>query len=290
MGFYVSRRGVLSALIAGATLEHKAAFGSSPSQQETNALQRGVTVSNADELAKATVRIVHENGVGLGSGFHFIQPNIIVSNAHVVEPLIAGSGALYAEAETGERWTLSMTANSPPSEFDYAIMNADGPKLDQRRVLKPDDAEINSRGTKLLYAGYPHGIDPLLVGSSEVTSPLKDKFFCIDAMIHGGNSGGPVVDNESLSVVGIVTARRFLGDPQMQQIDTEMAQLQTYLEQIRQRGSVVLMGVDFGQFALAMSRIASFTNVVIRQNSTTGIGLAHSIKPVADRCKELKLL
>lgn len=252
--------------------------------------QQGATVGNADELAKAAVRIVHENGVGLGSGFHFIRPNIIVSNAHVAEPLIAGNGALYAEAETGERWALSITANSPPSEFDYAIMNANGASFDKRRALMPDDAEIKSRGKALLYAGYPHGIDPLLVGSSEVTAPFKDKFFCIDAMIHGGNSGGPVVDAESLAVVGIVTARRFLGDPQMQQIDAEMAQLQSYLEQVQSHGSVVLMGVDFNKFPLAMSRIASFTNVSIRRNSTTGIGLAHSIKPVVDRSRELKLL
>ena len=190
-------------------------------------------MGNADELAKATVRIVHENGDGLGSGFHFIRPDIIVSNAHVAQPLIAGNSALYAEAETGERWALKITANSPPSEFDFAIMSATGASFDTRRALMPDDTEVNSRGKRLLYAGYPHGTDPLLVGSSEVTAPFKDKFFCFDAMIHGGNSGGPVIDAESLAVVGVVTARRFLGDPQMKEIDAEMAQLQTYLEQVQ---------------------------------------------------------
>jgi hypothetical protein len=41
-------------------------------------------MSTADELAKATVRIVLSNGSGAGSGFHFIKPDIIVSAAHVV--------------------------------------------------------------------------------------------------------------------------------------------------------------------------------------------------------------
>jgi hypothetical protein len=108
-------------------------------------------------------------------------------------------------------------------------------------------------------------------------------------MVHGGNSGGPIVDAENLALVGITTARRFLGDPNMRKIDQEMAQLQTYLQGVQAQGKVELMGVNFGQFALVMSRIVSITNDIIRQNSTTGIGLGYSIQKLTERCESLGL-
>ncbi len=246
-------------------------------------------MSPSDELAQATVRIALENGVGMGSGFHFIKPDIIVSNAHVAVPLITTNTPMFAHAETGQRWPLSLSASSPPEEFDYAIMTATGANFDSRRALTPDATPIATRGRKILYAGYPHGIDPLLVISSEITSPLLGSSFCFAGMIHGGNSGGPIVDSESLAAIGVVTKRRFLGDPEMQQIDNQMKQLQTYLQGIQAQGSVKLMGVDFGQFALEISKIVSITNELIRRNSTTGIGVGYPIQGLTDRCKALGL-
>jgi hypothetical protein len=69
-----------------------------------------------------------------------------------------------------------------------------------------------------------------------------------------------------------------------------MKQLQDYLTKISSQGTVAIMGVNFSQFALVMSRIASLTNEVIRTDSTTGIGVANSILPVTENCKALKLL
>jgi hypothetical protein len=109
-------------------------------------------------------------------------------------------------------------------------------------------------------------------------------------MVHGGNSGGPVTLDADLSVVGIVTKRRFFGDPEMQEVDKEMGQLLGYLDGIKGRGSVSLMGVNFAEFAGVMARVVTLTNELLRRNSTTGIGLANSIFPVTEKCRELKLL
>jgi hypothetical protein len=147
-----TRRAVLSALIGAPLLGHDVALGTEAAESRARATQ-GAAVTNADKLAKATVRIVDGNGVGLGSGFHFIRPDIIVSNAHVAEPLIAGTGVLHAEAETGERWSLAVKAHSPAADFDYAVMQASGASFDQRLALKPDDTAITMRGKRLLYAG-----------------------------------------------------------------------------------------------------------------------------------------
>jgi len=260
-------------------------------QESTSNSERvGSMMTQADKLANATVRMVLANGRGEGSGFHFIKPEIIVSNAHVMTQLISGQSAMTAHAETGESWALKVLAYSPPDKFDFAIMEASGAGVSSRVALSPSTNKIIGRGLKLLYSGYPHGIDPLLVNSSEVASPMKDNTFVFSGMVHGGNSGGPVVSNDDLSALGIVTKRRFFGDPEMRAVDAEMKELQDYLGQISARGKVEIMGVNFGQFALAMSRIASLTNEIIRVNSTTGIGIANSISPLVEKCKELKLL
>jgi hypothetical protein len=261
------------------------------SQSSINTNERGTLVmTQADNLAKATVRMVSAGGEGKGSGFHFIKPEIIVSASHVVDELIAGQSAMTAHAETGEQWNLKLLASSPPNEFDYAVMEASGAGFAARVALTPSSETVSGRGLKILFAGYPHGIDPLLVQTSEVTSPTKENAFGFAGMVHGGNSGGPVADYENLEALGIVTKRRFFGDPQMRVVDAEMKQLQDYLAKIRSQGAVAIMGVNFTEFAFAMSRIASLTNDVIRADSTTGIGIANSILPVLEKCRALKLL
>jgi hypothetical protein len=103
--------------------------------------------------------------------------------------LISRQGAMTAHAETGEQWNLKLLAFSPPEQSDYAIMQASGAGFDARTALTPTSGAISERGQKLLYAGYPHGIDPLLVHSSKVTAPLKDNAFFFSGMVHGGNFG-----------------------------------------------------------------------------------------------------
>jgi hypothetical protein len=286
MATAISRR-TFTMTIAAASVQANEAL----SQSSTTTDQRSNSaMTQADNLAKATVRIVSANGEGKGSGFHFIKPEIIVSAAHVVDDLIAGRSAMTAHAETGEQWNLKILSSSSPNEFDYAVMEASGAPFAAREALNASSKTINGRGLKILFAGYPHGIDPLLVQTSEVTSPTKDDAFSFSGMVHGGNSGGPVADYETLEALGIVTKRRFFGDPQMRAVDAEMKQLQDYLTRIKNQGSVSLMGVNFGEFAFAMSRIASLTNDVIRVDSTTGIGIGNSIVPVLEKCRALKLL
>jgi hypothetical protein len=109
-------------------------------------------------------------------------------------------------------------------------------------------------------------------------------------MVHGGNSGGPIVDAETLLLIGIVTQRRFFGDPEMRRIDNEMKELQDGTAQWATHGSVQIMGIDFGAFAGEIAKIARVTNDLIRLNSTTGIGVGYPIIELTTRCREKGLL
>ena len=49
------------------------------------------------------------------------------------------------------------------------------------------------------------------------------------------------------------------------------------------------MGVNFTEFAAALSKIAILTNELIRKNSTTGIGVGVGTKELLQKTRELKL-
>ncbi len=175
-----SRRSFITTVAAASLLAND---GIAQSSTTTN--ERGnLVMTQADNLAKATVRMVSASGEGKGSGFHFVKPEIIASAAHVVADLISGRGAMTAHAETGEQWNLKLLASSPPNEFDYAVMEASGAGFAGRIALTPSSKTIDGRGLKILFAGYPHGIDPLLVQTSEVASPTRDNAFCFSGMVH----------------------------------------------------------------------------------------------------------
>lgn len=241
-----------------------------------------------EQLARATVRIFLPDGEGVGSGYHFIEPGIIVTNAHVALDQRFTDVPIQAEGEHG-RWTLKLLASSPKEVFDFAILRATGAGISDSQFLRPDSDVGCIRGDEVLYAGYPHGIAPLIVAPADITSPREGNTFSFNGMIHGGNSGGPIVSAGSLRVKGTVTSRRFFGDPQMSEIDKEMIDLQAYLNSIPQGTSITMMGIDFGKFTYAVSRMSLLTNALIRMNSTTGIGFGNSIEPVLKECQKLGL-
>jgi hypothetical protein len=138
-----SRRTFITAT-AAASLEANEGF----SQSSTIPTERGIpSMTQADKLAKATVRMVSARG-GKGSGFHFIKPEIIVSCADVVDELISGR-RMAAHAETGEQWNLELLASSPPNAFDYAVMKASGARFAGRIVLTPSSKAVSGRGLRI---------------------------------------------------------------------------------------------------------------------------------------------
>lgn len=234
------------------------------------------------ETAKATVRI--ECGPSRGSGFHFIRPSVIVTNNHVVE----GFGpAVSAVTEDGRRLPLKLLASSPTDQHDFAIFEVDGHIPAGRHALHPKIVQPFERGLEVVFSGFPHGIPDLLVQRAVVAGLVSDGVFYIDGSVNGGNSGGPVVDASDGTVVGIVTQRRFLGGPDLAELQRAAEQIRAHCQAIAGRGSVQIMGIDFGWFSLLMAEGMLLIREVLQANANTGIGIGFSIEFVADRCRQL---
>jgi len=236
--------------------------------------------------ANATLRI--ECGSSRGSGFHFLRPDIVITNYHVI-----ASGDSLAPSdirgitERGQSFSLNLIASSPVDEHDYAILQTDSELPVERTTLLPKTMATLERGVSLLFSGFPHGIPHLLVQSAPIAGLLKEGVFYIDGSVNGGNSGGPIVDPSDERVVGMVTQRRFLGAQDMDDLSKGADRLRSYCQGMAGRGSAIIMGIDFGGFAQMMAEALVLIRQVLDANANTGIGIGYSIEFVSTRCAQL---
>lgn len=238
-----------------------------------------------EKLAKATLKI--NCGTSSGSGFHFLNEELVITNHHVIENHLNQSVSINGVTEDGTVINLELLNYSHKSQYDYAILKVKGSIPQDRVILKPRTQDYITRGTEVCFSGYPHGIDDLLVHKAYVSGPYNDIGFYIDGSVNGGNSGGPIIDTADESIIGIITQRRFLGAKQLQGVSQKAKQLQNHCNSLVGRGGVHIMGIDFGKFAALMSDSFLISNLIIESNANSGIGIGFHIKFVVEDCKKL---
>ena len=227
-------------------------------------------------LANATFRIVCGNSSG--SGFSYRSSSIVVSNHHVIEPALTSGQSIVAICEDGTKIPLKLIGHSDKSKYDFALLQIQGDLPSNREILYPDNNHAITRGRKIMFAGFPHGIHDLLVHEAIVSAPSNTHAFYVDGSVNGGNSGGPIIDQQSGQLVGIVTQRRFLGVQDLQALQEQVNQLSNYCNQIASQGSVILMGINFGQFAGLMANGLNAMSQVVEANANSGIGIGFRIE------------
>ncbi|UPW18846.1 trypsin-like peptidase domain-containing protein [Agarivorans sp. TSD2052] len=233
-------------------------------------------------LANATFRI--ECHGSSGSGFSFRDDKTILTNHHVIENHISSGNPIFAVTESGQKLRVTLKNYSHKSKYDFAVLELVEPLPDGRIILHPEEPCQIPRGRKILFAGFPHGIHDLLVHEAIISGPSNSHAFYIDGSVNGGNSGGPIVDCETGSVIGIVTQRRFLGGDSLQALGQPIAELSSHCQAIANNGSVNIMGVDFGQFANLIANGLGAITSVLEANANTGIGIGFKIDFANQEC------
>jgi hypothetical protein len=227
------------------------------------------------KLADATFQIVAGNSSG--SGFSYVSDRLVVTNHHVIEPHLISGESVVAVTETGVKLPARLVTYSPKDQADFAVLELQRELPHGRTVLQPAKGVNTDRGTRVLFAGFPHGVADLLVHEAVISAPLASHAFYIDGAVNGGNSGGPIVDATTGELVGIVTQRRFMGGSSLEALIPEVTQLSRHCAAIASRGSVHLMGIDFSQFAAMMAEGFNALTQVIQANANSGIGIGFHI-------------
>ena len=229
-----------------------------------------------ENLANATFRI--KCGESSGSGFSFKDITKIITNCHVVRPHLDNNVPIFALSESGHRFSLNLLSHSQEEQYDFAILQVQERLPRDRQILLPRITQHIPRGTEIIFSGFPHGIHDLLVQEAIVSGPAGNIGFYIDGSVNGGNSGGPIVEKQSGNVIGIVTQRRFLGVVELDALSQHVNQLAAYCQAIAGRGSVAIMGINFGQFAGMMAQGFMVIDDIIKANANSGLGIGFRIE------------
>ncbi len=241
------------------------------------------------QLASATFQVIAGNSCG--SGFSFMRDDLAVTNFHVIKPLIdlekkSTLGLVTLITESGQR--LEADIKYLDIEKDFAIMQLLEPLPNGREVLQPVSDFIPKRGLRLIFAGYPHGFPELITSEAIISSVLESGVFAIDGMVNGGNSGGPIIDAASGLVIGLVTARRYASGEKAKALTAEAAYLRAHLEQASKRGSLDIIGIDFGSLADMFARSLQVITELMELNANPGIGIGYPILPIVEMAKKQK--
>lgn len=237
-----------------------------------------------ERLASSTFMIIC--GKNIGSGFLFKKNDIVITNHHVIKDNIDKKEPIYVLPETTVKQRRGFEAKLVVHDvdLDYAVLVLTDPQLPRFPGLPGMPTPLVTskdtktyRGRKVLFAGFPHGIDDLLVHEAIVSGPLGHHAFYIDGMVNGGNSGGPIVDAITGDLIGIVTQRRFF-------LEADARLLAQNAEQIARNlmpaatSNVQIMGINFDSFFKNISGVISMIPNLVALNANSGIGIGFNIQ------------
>ena len=148
-------------------------------------------------------RIASSDGSLSGSAFFVSNKGHLVTNYHVVESCSTNPKIYYKDKE------MDAKLIAQDKYLDLALLKTDVSKNNFLRISDKPSSKLQ----KIIAAGYPFGkyLSDDLKFTSGIISSLKglnddSTRMQIDAALNPGNSGGPVVDEETGNVLGVAVS------------------------------------------------------------------------------------
>ncbi len=137
-----------------------------------------------------------KDGRGVGSGFVVSQDGLIITNAHVVE----GSPSVVTVKFANGKQLPADVLGFAKGGLDLAVLKIHGQKnLRTLALASNGSAEVTNRVFAL---GSPHGVNDTFTQGSITRIDRSSGDIQHSAGIHGGNSGGPLLNTKG-EVVGV---------------------------------------------------------------------------------------
>ena len=156
-------------------------------------------------------RTMSEQATGSGSGFVWDEKGHIVTNFHVVQPVVGSRSAEITVTLQDKNLAGTLVGYSP--ELDLAVIRVEAPRSDLKPLAVGVSASLEV-GQKVFAIGNPFGLDHTLTTgivsalgrtiTSVLNTPIED-VIQTDAAINPGNSGGPLLDSSG-RLIGVNTA------------------------------------------------------------------------------------
>jgi S1-C subfamily serine protease len=170
-----------------------------------------VFITTTEQQIDFYSRTVSEQPTGSGSGFVWDDKGHIVTNYHVVQPVVESRSAEITVTLRDKNITGKVVGVAP--ELDIAVIQIDADKAQLRPLPVGASADLEV-GQKVFAIGNPFGLDHTLTTgivsalgrtiTSVLNTPIQD-VIQTDAAINPGNSGGPLLDSSG-RLIGVNTA------------------------------------------------------------------------------------
>ena len=157
-------------------------------------------------------RTVSEQATGSGSGFVWDDKGHIVTNYHVVQPVVDSRSRGEITVTMHDK-NLAGTLVGTAPELDLAVIRVEAPRADFKPLPVGSSSDLEV-GQKVFAIGNPFGLDHTLTTgivsalgrtiTSVLNTPIED-VIQTDAAINPGNSGGPLLDSSG-RLIGVNTA------------------------------------------------------------------------------------
>jgi S1-C subfamily serine protease len=170
-----------------------------------------VFITTTEQRVDFWSRTVSEQPTGSGSGFVWDDKGHIVTNYHVVQPVVGSRSAELTVTLRDKNISGKVVGEAP--ELDIAVIQIDVDKAQLRPLPVGASADLEV-GQKVFAIGNPFGLDHTLTTgivsalgrtiTSVLNTPIQD-VIQTDAAINPGNSGGPLLDSSG-RLIGVNTA------------------------------------------------------------------------------------
>ncbi|UFU00859.1 S1C family serine protease [Radiobacillus kanasensis] len=152
------------------------------------------------------IETVTETGERIGSGFLYNELGDIITNAHVVKD----ASSIYVKTSNAEVYTAALVGIG--DNTDIAVIRV--PQLSNRTPAKISTSYQAEIGKNIIAVGSPLGFQNsvslgIISGTNrtfEIDGFQYENVYQISADITNGNSGGPLIDRETGTVVAINSA------------------------------------------------------------------------------------
>lgn len=253
-----------------------------------------------EKVKTGVVSITFYNGDNMiSSGSGFLCKNRIITNNHVicdpegnvlsdtigVKIRFAGDEVnKYVYEDTFAEFHKALEVGATEASFDYAVFNLDTIEYNDRYQFvlgSHDDVKV---GEKVLMMGFPFSLPNLTSHVGYISSIYKSgdvDVLQLDASVNAGNSGGPLIDLESLKVVGIVTRSNKGLERQFDELLRSFSNNIRVLEEAERNGSIAMVGINPIEFFKVTQSQMILVSKNIKRSANTGIGYAFSCEKLS---------
>lgn len=230
----------------------------------------------------------------MGSGTGFKVNNYLVTNNHVFAAVgavtvnlrfveIDGNSTLAEKNMTYAEFQSKLETGMPESSWDFAIIKLDDAEFKNIPSLTLSNSSSIEVGHDIAVLGFQFEQTNLSIKKGILSSKYTRagvNYMQVDVSVNHGNSGGPLIDVENNTVVGIVT-RKHTGltqafDNLLQSFDNNITALNAA------KGIMGLGGVDPVKVLIVSQNQMKITAFEIRRSANVGIGYAYELQHIKD--------